>query len=124
MNCPSPDWLNTKSNTMKLEITKEKVLEAADKCPQAKETLKTLFPEVFKGAAAKVFRAGDRFRIKRHDGTVTETYILTQTYDKYSLHSLEGGNTWAGAFKFNDHQIGHEEMMELTNGKEYVSAKF
>ena len=30
-----------------LEITKEKVLEAAEKCSQAKETLKTLFPEVF-----------------------------------------------------------------------------
>lgn len=32
---------------MKLEITKEKVLEAAAKCETAKETLKTLFPEVF-----------------------------------------------------------------------------
>lgn len=31
-----------------LKITKEKVLEAASNCPQAKETLKTLFPEVFK----------------------------------------------------------------------------
>ena len=28
-------------------ITKERVLEAASKCSQAKETLKTLFPEVF-----------------------------------------------------------------------------
>lgn len=34
-------------NNMKLEITKEKVLEAASKCPTAKETLKTLFPEAF-----------------------------------------------------------------------------
>lgn len=32
---------------MKLEITKEKVLEAASKCETAKQTLKTLFPEVF-----------------------------------------------------------------------------
>lgn len=32
---------------MELKITKEKVLEAAAKCSQAKETLKTLFPEVF-----------------------------------------------------------------------------
>jgi len=32
---------------MKLEITKEKVLEAASKCSQAKETLKILFPECF-----------------------------------------------------------------------------
>lgn len=35
-------------NMEKLEITKDKVLEAASKCPQAKETLQTLFPEVFK----------------------------------------------------------------------------
>jgi hypothetical protein len=34
---------------MKLEITKEKVLEAASKCETAKATLKTLFPEVFEG---------------------------------------------------------------------------
>lgn len=32
---------------MKLEITKERILEAASKCSTAKETLKTLFPEVF-----------------------------------------------------------------------------
>lgn len=32
---------------MKLEITKEKVLEAASKCSTEKETLKTLFPECF-----------------------------------------------------------------------------
>lgn len=40
--------LNKKhENNMKLEITKEKVLEAASKCSTAKETLKTLFPEAF-----------------------------------------------------------------------------
>lgn len=55
-NCNSPDWLNSLKDKplidlqMKLEITQEKVLEAASKCPQAKETLKTLFPEVFKEA--------------------------------------------------------------------------
>lgn len=32
---------------MKLEITADKVKEAAAKCPQAEATLKTLFPEVF-----------------------------------------------------------------------------
>jgi hypothetical protein len=35
------------NNMVELKITKEKVLEAASKCSQAKETLKTLFPEVF-----------------------------------------------------------------------------
>ena len=32
---------------MELKITSERVLEAAGKCTQAKETLKTLFPEAF-----------------------------------------------------------------------------
>lgn len=32
---------------MKAEITKDRVLEAASKCPTAKETLKVLFPEFF-----------------------------------------------------------------------------
>ena len=32
---------------MKLEINKDRVLEAASQCPTAKETLKTLFPEAF-----------------------------------------------------------------------------
>jgi len=36
---------------MKLEIEKEKVLEAAKKCPQAAEVLKTMFPEVFEDDA-------------------------------------------------------------------------
>lgn len=32
---------------MELKITKERILEAAAKCSQAKDTLKTLFPEAF-----------------------------------------------------------------------------
>ena len=42
-----------------LEITKEKVLEAAEKCSQAKETLKTLFPEVFEDD--KYFNLGEPY---------------------------------------------------------------
>lgn len=33
---------------MKLEITKERILEAASKCSTAKQTLQVLFPEAFK----------------------------------------------------------------------------
>ena len=33
---------------MKVEITKERILEASSKCSTAKATLMTLFPEVFK----------------------------------------------------------------------------
>jgi len=32
---------------MKAEVSKDRVLEAASKCPTAKETLKVLFPEFF-----------------------------------------------------------------------------
>jgi len=32
---------------MEVKTTKERILEAASKCSTAKETLKTLFPEVF-----------------------------------------------------------------------------
>jgi hypothetical protein len=39
---------------MKLEITKEKVLEAASKCQTAKATLKTLFPEVFEDGSVSL----------------------------------------------------------------------
>lgn len=45
----------TKTNDMsELKITKEKVLEAAAKCPTAKETLKTLFPEFFEKEALPI----------------------------------------------------------------------
>lgn len=40
-----------------LQITKEKVLEAAAKCSTAKETLKVLFPEVFE--EEKLVEIGD-----------------------------------------------------------------
>jgi len=67
---------------MKLEITKERVLEAASKCETAKQTLKTLFPDVFKEEfwelktmandeiyfqntlTKKVFQVGDKITIK------------------------------------------------------------
>ncbi len=39
----------------KLEISKEKVLEAASKCPDAARTLKILFPEAFKEEKPKYF---------------------------------------------------------------------
>jgi len=44
----NPNQFTLKSNPMELKITKEKILEAVATCPAAKDTLKTLFPEVFK----------------------------------------------------------------------------
>ena len=58
------DGVSLKTNNMdNLTITKEKVLQAAEKCPQAKETLKTLFPEVFERYTLKSMAAGKGMRL-------------------------------------------------------------
>ncbi len=45
---PNGEWKELqKQNNMNIETTPELILEAAAKCPQAKEALKTLFPKVF-----------------------------------------------------------------------------
>lgn len=41
------ELINLKDMDQIKQPTKEQILEAANKCPQAKQTLKTLFPEVF-----------------------------------------------------------------------------
>lgn len=43
----APENFKIKQTIMELKITKEKVLEAASKCDDAKEILETLFPECF-----------------------------------------------------------------------------
>lgn len=45
-----------KINNMKLEITKEKVLDAASKCSTAKQTLQVLFPEAFEVEDKNAFK--------------------------------------------------------------------
>ena len=69
-----------------LKITKEKVLEASESCPDAKEVLKTLFPSVFKDEwrdvtlhlTAKIenFLEG-RYFIKLYDGSKQVAYTHT-----------------------------------------------
>jgi len=51
---------------MNLQIEKDKVLAAADKCPQAKEVLKTLFPNVFE----QRFQVGNVISFKHCGGEV------------------------------------------------------
>jgi hypothetical protein len=41
---------------MKVETTSEKVLEASKRCPQSKQTLEILFPEVFEEKNVPVFQ--------------------------------------------------------------------
>lgn len=51
----------------KLEITREKVLEAAAKCSTAKATLQVLFPEAFENEK-EIYNFGDEFRIDTWTG--------------------------------------------------------
>lgn len=85
---------------MKLQITKEKVLEAASKCSTAKETLKTLFPEVFKMEFNK-----------------DKIYAFKHIYDNiYKLHrGVDGIYKWlslGSSFRQwnNDYKSGEEAL--------------
>jgi hypothetical protein len=72
---------------MKLEITKEKVLEAASKCSEAKEILKTLFPEVFEEAGKFTC---DR-SIMNAKGYIKETAIIDSSSDLFVARIDEQG---------------------------------
>jgi hypothetical protein len=90
-----------------LIVKPEAVLEAAKKCPQAKEVLKTLFPEIFSNRPNKIVagqvykRAGDRGFSTISGG---EYFLVTRNQDKKSsdtylqLTSLVTGNVWNGSF--------------------------
>ncbi len=71
-----------KKQDMKLEITKEKVLEAASKCSTAKATLKTLFPEVFEDKKVQISAITTIFEDK--------AFALIETRDcgKFSFQSF------------------------------------
>jgi len=72
---------------MKLEITKEKVLEAASKCSTAKETLKTLFPEVF---------------VEDKSVTIEYQEDINSKDGSFLLCSLEAGENKRKGFYLND----------------------
>lgn len=81
---------------MKHEITTEKILEAASKCSQAKETLKILFPEAFKedkyfdlksksGTISLQFRGGEdlpvRIEVRTTGKFENKGFYLSTTVD-------------------------------------------
>jgi len=72
---------------MKLEITKEKVLEAASKCSQAKETLKTLFPEVFEDEKVKITYEIDGVKINGKTAITTEDGAFGEQGVEFHLDS-------------------------------------
>lgn len=97
---------------MKLEITKERVLAAADKCGDAKNILKELFPEIFGGG----IKIGQRF-VGGYG-----TYILSQTGSKkVNLISLSDGNRYTEGIPVNKvHNITDEEFREICGGDKFT----
>lgn len=74
---------------MELKITKEKVLEAASKCETAKQTLKTLFPEVFTSGmdcSKLVGSSSSCDKLKTPDGLVLLS--VNHTYPRAQGESL------------------------------------
>ena len=59
-----------------MEVTKERVLAAANKCPDAKKVLEELFPEVF--FKPRELKIGDHFFIERTAGI----FVLALTGNK------------------------------------------
>lgn len=92
-----------------LKITKEKVIEAANKCNVAKETLKTLFPEVFE--EEKTWRYGDIVESKHHGKCI----IVSIEYNRCYLIIINGDNKGIainGVTKVNNQaKITREELI-------------
>lgn len=59
---------------MKLEIEKDRVLEAAKKCNTAEDILKTLFPKAFE---EEIYKIGTYFVVENSVLETSEVYILT-----------------------------------------------
>lgn len=81
---------------MELTITKEKVIEAASKCSQAKEILKTLFPEVFEEDKYFDLRTGteEGERVYVKDGLRIDVCNLASDEYKNKAFLLRGAARW------------------------------
>lgn len=88
---------------MKLEITKERILEAANKCSTAKGTLKTLFPEVFEDDKYLDFKDAtigthnfDTNKLPKERGDMNQPIIQVRAYGNFRDKSfyLSGELDW------------------------------
>jgi hypothetical protein len=94
-----------KEKPMKLEVTKEKVLEAAKNCSQAKEVLKTLFPEVFKEERWVITEPGDKF--KKNNITYFVALVGKDPYIYRLVNTDNNGFCWTleDIFKREGNQV-------------------
>ena len=101
---------------MELKIDSEKVQKAAERCPTAKEVLKTLFPEAFTEKIDPGIRQGDIFEINSNSyllATVADgrrmALIMIGGYNRYDI-----GNRWAEPITIEDPlNITYEEFSKM-----------
>ncbi len=101
---------------MKLETTKERILEAAAKCSTAKQTLQILFPEAFVLPQIECVQAGDVFK---HPTGECNTFILVETrysatYAEDKHYQLLGMGCAINSDKFHSEKSEYTEQ-EVTN---------
>ena len=76
-----------------LKITSEKVLSAANKCPQAKEVLKEMFPEVFeenKSITVNDSTIKQHFCVRNYGEFAYKSYYLSSSFNWEVKKDMEG----------------------------------
>jgi len=107
---------------MNLNITKEKVLEAASKCSTAKQTLQVLFPEAFEIPRITSVNKGDIFK---HPEGVTNTFMVVETrycMDGNEYYQLLGMGCGINSSAFFENHSSHtkQEIIDYLNQREMV----
>ena len=103
-DCLEEKHLELIPNTMELTTTKDKIKEAADKCPQSKEVLKTLFPDAFEKEPLKLRLSPHTFirdDVWVGDGGngIVGSYLMTQAYIEVRTRTTSSGETIIEFFK-------------------------
>ena len=93
---------------MSLTIEEDKVLEAVNKCPQAKEVLKTLFPSAFCDFNLEIIR-GDS-----HSFRMCDLPKVGLPSDLFQINNTKGGGYRGKAFYIRGYDSSwHEITWEL-----------
>jgi hypothetical protein len=83
-----------------LTISKERVLEAAAKCPDAKRILQTIFPEAFADsrpkAGAWISESGCKWLVLNERATLDLLNSRGEHSSYIALASLRDGSVWTG----------------------------
>jgi hypothetical protein len=109
-----PNIINLKvvklDNMSKIETTKERVLEAAKKCPDAKNVLESLFPDAFEDNTILCEIGGLFFRRKYPNNI----YAVVKHNNKIVAMNITHSTKWDPKFELNTYQLKDKEAKSLT----------